>query len=106
MYLLWALLADEQLHYLGVTWYPNREWAVLLPAYSITLVLLTYFVYFSLALARTPVFSDIRTFVDTKAHFPATDAANPYPRYSDPDAIPEPYDIPIGVVNRVLYGPK
>lgn len=39
----------------------QREWAVLLPAYSIMLVLLTYVTYFALALSGTPSFSDIST---------------------------------------------
>ena len=41
----------------------SREWSLLLPAYSIVLVLLTYFVYFSIAIARTPAFSELRTLV-------------------------------------------
>lgn len=97
----------------------SREWTLLLPAYSIVIVLLTYFVYFAIAIARTPAFSDPSTFigeqspkiisvakqqVDTKAHLPALGAIQQF-RHADPDVIPELYDIPIGVVNRVVYGP-
>ena len=39
----------------------HREWALLVPAYGMVLVLLTYFTYFALALAGTPAFSDPRT---------------------------------------------
>ena len=39
----------------------HREWALLIPAYGMVLVLLTYFTYFALALAGTPAFSDSRT---------------------------------------------
>ncbi|KAH7923452.1 PIG-P-domain-containing protein [Leucogyrophana mollusca] len=105
-FLLWALLPDEFIVWIGVEWYPSREWALLLPAYSIVLVLLTYFVYFSMAIARTPSFSDISSFVDSRAHLPASGAPNPYLKYANPDAIPELYDIPIGIVNRVMYGPQ
>lgn len=31
---------------------------------------------------------------------------NPYLAHANPDAIPELYDIPIGMVNRVAYGPR
>lgn len=31
---------------------------------------------------------------------------NPYIAHADPNAIPELYDIPIGMVNRVAYGPR
>ncbi|OJA20221.1 hypothetical protein AZE42_02132 [Rhizopogon vesiculosus] len=104
LHLLWALLPDQYIIWLGVKWYPSREWALLLPAYSIVLVLLTYFVYFSIAIARTPAFSELRTLIDTKAHLPDLNA-NPYFKHADPDAIPELYDVPIGLVNRVVYGP-
>ncbi|PSS36960.1 hypothetical protein PHLCEN_2v1176 [Hermanssonia centrifuga] len=81
-FLLWAILPDEYINSIGISWYPSRsvldglahvlrmlltcavlgrEWAVLLPAYSVVVVLLTYFTYFSLALAGTPRFSDIST---------------------------------------------
>lgn len=33
----------------------------------------------------------------------AGDGMNPYLRFASADAIPEIYDIPIGLVNRVLY---
>lgn len=103
VYVLWAVTPDEYIRCLGIIWYPNREWAILLPAYSMMIVLLTYFTYFSLALANTPAFSNSAAFIDAKAHFPAPDAPNPYLRDKGSNAVPEPYDIPIGVVNRVLY---
>ncbi|OCH88419.1 PIG-P-domain-containing protein [Obba rivulosa] len=106
LYLLWALLPDKYLLWLGVAWYPNREWAVLLPAYSIVLVLLTYLTYFALALSGTPAFSDTSTITDSKALLPAdsNNAPNPYLAHARPNAVPEMYDIPIGMVNRVVYG--
>lgn len=36
---------------------------MLIPAYGMFLVLMTYFVYFALAIAGTPAFSDIKTIV-------------------------------------------
>ncbi|KAG9309950.1 PIG-P-domain-containing protein [Chiua virens] len=106
VYVLWALLPDEYIRWLGIEWYPSREWSLLLPAYSIVLVLLTYFVYFSLAIAHTPSFSDVCAIVDTKGHLPGLTTPNPYLKHADPSVIPELYDIPIGIVNRILYGPK
>ncbi|OJT08847.1 Phosphatidylinositol N-acetylglucosaminyltransferase subunit P [Trametes pubescens] len=104
LYLAWALLPDRAILALGVSWYPNREWALLVPAYGMVLVLLTYFTYFALALAGTPAFADLRTITDSKAHVPA-DAA-PYLAHGRPDALPLQHDIPLGLVNRVVYGPR
>ncbi|KAK0445223.1 PIG-P-domain-containing protein [Armillaria borealis] len=59
VYLLWAILPDEYIEWLGITWYPSREWAVLLPAYSrVVVFLLAYFVYFALAIHGAPSLSD------------------------------------------------
>ncbi|TCD63493.1 hypothetical protein EIP91_005352 [Steccherinum ochraceum] len=82
----------------------NSDWALLLPAYSIVLVLLTYFTYFALAIAGTPSFSDMRTITDSRAVLPGPDEPNPYLLQARSNAIPELYDIPIGLVNRVVYG--
>ncbi|KAM5537594.1 hypothetical protein V8D89_008672 [Ganoderma adspersum] len=81
LYLLWAFLPDDAILALGVTWYPNREWSLLIPAYGMVLVLLTYFTYFALALAGTPSFADMRAITDSKAHLPASP--------SDADAAPD-----------------
>ena len=105
---------------------PPSEWALLVPAYTVVLALLTYFTYFALAFARTPSFADVSTVTgtplpvsfpnnarsrqleyatDSKAHLPDADGGpNPYIAYARPDAIPVMYDMPIGLVNRVLYG--
>ncbi|KIJ62170.1 hypothetical protein HYDPIDRAFT_115037 [Hydnomerulius pinastri MD-312] len=106
LYVLWALLPDDSIVWLGVNWYPNREWALLLPAYSIIVVLLTYFGYFSLAIAHTPVMSESSALADSKAHLPVRETSHAFLKHADSNAIPELYDIPIGVVNRVLYGPR
>ncbi|KAI9569869.1 PIG-P-domain-containing protein [Boletus coccyginus] len=106
IYVLWALLPDEYILWLGVKWYPSREWCLLLPACSIVLVLLTYFVYFSLAIVHTPSFNDVCAIVDAKGHLPGLVTPNPYLKYADTSITPDLYEIPIGIVNRVLYGPK
>ncbi|PAV15199.1 PIG-P-domain-containing [Pyrrhoderma noxium] len=106
LYVLWALLPDTWIVYLGIEWYPNREWAILLPAYSVVLILLTYFTYWALALYNTPDLDELSTITDTHAHIPSISpmpTANPYLSAAVPDAIPAPFDIPIGLVNRVLY---
>ncbi|EIW78625.1 PIG-P-domain-containing protein [Coniophora puteana RWD-64-598 SS2] len=103
VYMLWALLPDKVIVGIGVEWYPSREWAIFVPAYTVVLVLLTYFVYFALALYNTPSFSDIKSITDSRAHLPPPHARNPYFKHADPRAIPEHYDIPIGLVNRVVH---
>lgn len=107
--------------------YEHSEWALLLPAFSVILVLFTYITYFGLAIAGTPSFSDVRTITgefchftapikyhsslsrhdtDSRALLPGDDEPNPYVLHARENAIPELYDLPIGLVNRVVYGHK
>jgi len=91
---------------MGIKWYPNREWAVLLPAWSAVLILMTYASYMALALSSTPSFSDLSAITDEYAIIPVIPdgkTENPYLRFALPDSVPEIYDVPIGLVNRVLY---
>ncbi|THU99145.1 PIG-P [Dendrothele bispora CBS 962.96] len=116
IYVLWALLPDEYIVSLGIDWYPNREWTILFPAWSIIVVLLTYFVYFALTLYGTPPLNHTSTISDSRAQFPKLSCKenedqtsallSAYAPYAKQDTTPELYDIPIGMVNHVLYGIK
>ncbi|KAJ7196576.1 PIG-P-domain-containing protein [Mycena pura] len=103
VYLLWALLPDAYIQWLGV----ECEWAVLVPAYTVVLALLTYFVYFALALYGTPPLADARAIIDSRAHIPPVNQErNPYLAYANRNKVPELYDIPIGLVNRAAYSSR
>lgn len=103
----------------------DREWTLLIPSYTVILVLLTYFTYFSLAIHATPSFSEMSTItgqtfiflcvrantahalaIDSYTHFFPTTDTNIYEGYASASALLESYDMPIGVVNRVLYSQK
>ncbi|KAF9449292.1 PIG-P-domain-containing protein [Macrolepiota fuliginosa MF-IS2] len=103
-YVSWALLPDKWIVALGVEWYPNREWSLLIPAWSIIVILLTYITYWSLALLGTPRFSDLSAITDTFVQLPPLNHSQEiYIASTDPTSIPQLYDMPIGMVNRVLY---
>ena len=103
----------------------RREWSILIPAWSIVVIILTYIVYWSLALTGTPGFSDLSAVTgrkvlsttvqasnivlasDSFTQFPPSGQhPNPYLTSTHPLAIPQLYDLPIGMVNRVLYHHK
>ncbi|KZT61028.1 hypothetical protein CALCODRAFT_422638, partial [Calocera cornea HHB12733] len=76
LYLAWALTPDDCLASVGIAWYPNRracpsrsahtlEWAILVPAWSILVVLITYLTYLALALSATPAFTHMTTLTGT-----------------------------------------
>ncbi|KAF8307164.1 PIG-P-domain-containing protein [Clavulina sp. PMI_390] len=103
-YVLWGLLPGEWLWAAGIQWYPNREWAILLPAWSVMLILFAYFGYLALALYSTPSLSSLSCITDEYAWAPSgEESAKFYEKFAALDTIPEIYDMPIGLVNRVLY---
>lgn len=65
----WALTPDEVLESIGVAWYPNREWAFLIPAWSLFAVLAVYAVFIGLNVRRTPELEDLAN-VTGKSHSP------------------------------------
>ncbi|KAF9500689.1 PIG-P-domain-containing protein [Pleurotus eryngii] len=106
VFILWAVLPDEWIVWLGIEWYPNREWTLLLPSYTVVLVLLTYFTYFALAIRATPSFSEMSTITDSYTRIFPTAGTNIHEGHTSARALPQLYDMPIGVVNRVLYSRK
>ncbi|BGP40040.1 hypothetical protein JCM10449v2_003998 [Rhodotorula kratochvilovae] len=117
-YLVWAFLPEEWLEAIGIDWYPARDWALLVPAWIVALVAFTYASYFCLNLYNTPpldspeLLDDPRAFVPPPPRPPPPldgSARAPTPLWAHSillpeDAIPPLYDLPIEVVNRVLYG--
>ncbi|CAE6402792.1 unnamed protein product [Rhizoctonia solani] len=103
VYVSWVLLPDSVIRSMGITWYPNREWALLIPSYAVFLILLTYFTYFALAIYATPSFSEVKSITDEHAHYRPMGRTSPIARDSGA-TVPQVHDLPIGLVNRVLYG--
>ncbi|CDR46975.1 hypothetical protein NBRC10512_002882 [Rhodotorula toruloides] len=117
-YLAWACLPEPWLEAIGIEWYPSRDWALLVPAWIVMLVAFVYVSYFLLNMHNTPsltslsLLDDPRAFVTPPPRPPANSKGvrrPPTPLWAhavlaEEDAIPPLYDLPIEVVNRVLYG--
>ena len=79
LYILWAILPEHYIERIGIIWYPSRyvccdlfffdlliitiptcrEWAILIPSWTIIVIILTYIVYFSIAIRATPSFDEM-----------------------------------------------
>ncbi|TNY18659.1 PIG-P-domain-containing protein [Rhodotorula diobovata] len=110
-YLVWAVVPDAGLEAMGVEWYPARDWALLVPSWIVMLVAFVYSSYFCLNLYNTPPLSSSELLDDPRAFVPPPPrpprAPTPLWAHSvllEQDAIPPLYDLPVEVVNRVLYG--
>eukprot|EP00878_Enallax_costatus_P041588 GHUV01048405.1.p1 GENE.GHUV01048405.1~~GHUV01048405.1.p1 ORF type:complete len:115 (+),score=35.64 GHUV01048405.1:159-503(+) len=45
LYCLWAFVPEPVLHSIGITYYPTKEWALIIPTLIIFSVLFVYWVY-------------------------------------------------------------
>ncbi|KAI0178559.1 PIG-P-domain-containing protein [Hypoxylon sp. FL1284] len=123
MYLLWAYLPSPFLHALGIYYYPNRWWALAVPAWLVALIV---FIYVALAACNVEILTlplhAVETLVDEAAKVATVDAAGrvnlggawrpitekeaahiEWTKVWDEgtDAV---MDIPLSGVNEVLYG--
>ena len=65
LYILWTLIPEEWLHLMGITYWPQKYWAIAIPAYLITVFILFVFVFYpSLNLLMTPPLNDTKTMMD------------------------------------------
>ncbi|KAL8277333.1 hypothetical protein RQP46_010286 [Phenoliferia psychrophenolica] len=113
-FLVWGLCPDETLDWIGIEWYPSREWALLFPAWTIMLAAFVYFSYIALNIFITPPLDSVHTLTDTQAYIlplPSSSTLRnaPHPLLTHSvllpaDAVPTLHDLPIGLVNRVVYG--
>ncbi|KAF2078608.1 hypothetical protein CYY_000108 [Polysphondylium violaceum] len=97
IYLLWAFIPESALAELGVHYYPNKYWAIAIPMYIIVCIIFGLSVYFCINLIITQPLESFNTFKDqfsqeSDSHFSYL-----------PESIPPLEDIPISIVNQILY---
>jgi hypothetical protein len=56
IYLIWAYVPDEILHSLGITYYPNRYWALAMPVWIMTFVWFVFISFMTINMMNTPSF--------------------------------------------------
>ena len=80
----------------GITYYPSKYWAVAVPCYICVFVLSVQFIYQGLNMLFSKPAEDYCTLEDRYSrHLPAD--------HKEIASIPEISDIPISVVNKVLF---
>lgn len=70
LYCVWATVPESTLESLGITFLPQKYWAVAIPIYlGVTFFLFVFVVYPSLGLLGTPSLDDIRFVTDEHAKY-------------------------------------
>eukprot|EP00944_MAST-04C_sp_MAST-4C-sp1_P013939 g13939.t1 len=102
IFLLWAFFPEQYWNNVGVTYYPNRYWALAIPAYLIMSYLFLCVIHVGIALMHTPAFSSASLISDEFTREPR-DFARLAKSSKSIVGTPEIYDIPLSVTNRLLY---
>jgi phosphatidylinositol glycan class P protein len=99
-YLLWAIIPDDVLKAYGVTYFPDKYWAIALPCYLCVAIFLGISSYVGYNLVSTRPPTNISTISDDFAVQPPR-LYNPLD--DDGFRVAAIYDIPITDVNRAMF---
>ncbi|WIA10196.1 hypothetical protein OEZ85_010399 [Tetradesmus obliquus] len=103
LYCLWAFVPEALLHKAGITYYPNKEWALIIPSYLIACVVFVYWVYESLNMMSVPRPDSLSTICDSKSKW-ITQLGMPSAAASTTHSIPPLVHMPPHLASSVLYG--
>ncbi len=103
----WALTPDEVLQSIGIAWYPNREWAFLIPAWSLFAVLATYAVFIGLNARNTPELEEMANVTDSAQNVLRIDMEDDKHLFEDDEryrqSLHDIYDLPPTYVSRQMH---
>ncbi|KAJ2890637.1 hypothetical protein IWW38_004027 [Coemansia aciculifera] len=103
VYLIWAYLPDSMLQAAGITYYPDRYWALALPAWWMSAMAALFLFNMAANMYNTPLLNSIDNITDSQSLLPSEmDCADEF--FCDEiGGIPPIGDLPISLVNVCLY---
>lgn len=100
--LCWVFVPGDILHNFGITYYPNRYYAVAIPAYILTTSILIGMSYVGLNMFKTFEPEDLRTVEDRHSRIITTYGLNRVSSLKDSAEVPEIGDIDPADVSILL----
>ncbi|CAK7347695.1 unnamed protein product [Dovyalis caffra] len=100
IFLVWAYVPEHWLHAIGISYYPNKYWALAVPTYALVTIVLALVFYVGLNFMSTPPPTSLNTIFcrDPSTFIPS--------REGDEQPIEPISDIGINQINDLMYKHK
>ncbi|KAJ2498335.1 hypothetical protein IWW47_003497, partial [Coemansia sp. RSA 2052] len=103
VYLMWAYLPDSVLEAVGITYYPDRYWALALPAWWVSAIAFVFLFNMAANMYSTPLLNSIDNITDSQSLLPSDMNCADEFFCDEVGGIPPIGDLPISLVNLCLY---
>ncbi|XP_053270135.1 phosphatidylinositol N-acetylglucosaminyltransferase subunit P [Pleuronectes platessa] len=97
LYCLWAFIPDEWLHSIGLTYWPQKYWALAVPIYLLVALMISVLLLFGINMNNTAPLDSVDNITDVFSRGQMTESSN------HKGQIPRLRDVPISEVNQRFY---